>query len=325
MKELKIAQDNRITTARYELSLMEKRILYVLIRDIRQKYINNSSAYKNNEDYSDMVINTTSKVLLKDLKETNPRKVKDALKSLRIRSFEYSNGLPESDPNHEWFDVGFINYGKWQRGGDIEFGISKIILPFFVDLTSRFTEYDLLIAISLRSKWSQRFYEFCNLWKHKGGVNLKVSELRDDFKLGDKYDRYGALKKYVIDVAQKELKELFKKGECDTYFEYSELKNGRSVDTLRLKIFQRNKTEHAHTLLDINYLVASQLQSIFETDKKPKNDYKISRLLTVLQTNPDELVKVNNKITWMKDQKPSEDWQRWLTAIFNEDYGFNEL
>ncbi len=221
-----LVQDNRITSARYELTLMEKRILYILIKDIRNKHLQTNI---NTTLFNDMIIKTDSKTLLKELKETNPKKVKDALKSLRQKSFEWQNEYPEDHELHEWFEVGFINYGEWKKGGDIEFQVSKKILPFFVELTQRFTEYSLVVAMSLKSKWSQRFYEICAQWRNAGGRNISVNEIRDMFQLGDRYSRYAALKKYVIEVAKKELKELYLKGENDVYFEYTELKKGRSV------------------------------------------------------------------------------------------------
>jgi hypothetical protein len=38
MKEIVIAQDNRLTTSRYELTLIEKRIFYYIIKEVRNKY-----------------------------------------------------------------------------------------------------------------------------------------------------------------------------------------------------------------------------------------------------------------------------------------------
>jgi hypothetical protein len=39
MTEITIAQDNRLTTTRYELSLIEKRVFYFIIKEVRKKHI----------------------------------------------------------------------------------------------------------------------------------------------------------------------------------------------------------------------------------------------------------------------------------------------
>lgn len=318
-----LVQDNRITSARYELTLMEKRILYILIKDIRNKHLQTNI---NTTLFNDMIIKTDSKTLLKELKETNPKKVKDALKSLRQKSFEWQNEYPEDHELHEWFEVGFINYGEWKKGGDIEFQVSKKILPFFVELTQRFTEYSLVVAMSLKSKWSQRFYEICAQWRNAGGRNISVNEIRDMFQLGDRYSRYAALKKYVIEVAKKELKELYLKGENDVYFEYTELKKGRSVDSIRMKIISRDKDVQVAEVVDITHMVREQLYSIFEVDKKPKNKDKIQKLMSkfILEC-PDDLFKIYGKIQFTKDNKPKDEWQKYLRAIFNAEYDFKNL
>lgn len=323
MKEHIIAQDNRITTARYELSLMEKRIMYVLVRDIRNRFVVNETGDKTL--FQDLIIKTTSNRLLKDLEETNPKRVKEAFRSLRLRSFEWDNGLPDTHPDHQWFEVGFINYGEWKRGGNIEFQISKLILPFFVALTKKFTEYNLVVAISLKSKWSQRFYEMCCQWKNAGGVVLNIKELREQFNLEDKYAKYGAFKKYVINVAYKELKELFIRGENDVYFEYSELKKGRSVEALKLKIITKDKTKEVAQTVDVAHLVRTDLYTIFEVERKPKNKDKIQKLMSKLILNTEQLYVVYGKIQFTKDNKPRAEWQRYLRAVFNLEYGFKNL
>lgn len=323
MKEQLLAQDNRITTARYELSVMEKRIMYILVRDIRNNFVLKTDGDKTL--FQDMVIKTTSNALLKNLKETNPKRVKEAFRSLRLRSFEWDNGLPEDDSNHEWFEVGFINYGEWKRGGYIEFQVSRLILPFFVALTEKFTEYDLIVAISLKSKWSQRFYEILCQWKNAGGVNLNIKDLREQFGLTNKYIKYASFKKYVIDIAHKELKELFTKEQNDVYFEYSEIKNGRSVESLKLKILTKDKTTEVAQSIDVIHLVRNDLYNIFEVEKKAKNKEKIQKLLSNLILNTEQLYTVYGKIKYTKDNKPKSEWQKYLRAVFNIEYNFKDL
>lgn len=318
-----LVQDNRLTSARYELTLLEKRILYVLIKNIRDKFVVEKTG--NKTLFNDMIIKTTSKYLLKDLRETNPKKVKDALKSLRQRSFEWQNEYPETHELHEWFEVGFINYGQWERGGSIEFQVSKKILPFFVELTERFTEYSLVVAISLKSKWSQRFYEICCQWRNAGGRTISVSEIRNIFQLNDKYKKYASLKKYVVDVAHKELKELYMQGQSDVYFEYSELKEGRSVEAIKMKIISKDKNTEVAKDVDITHLVREQLYSIFEVEKKPKNKDKIQKLMSNLILNTEQLYVVYGKIQYTKDNKPKADWQKYLRAVFNLEYDFKTL
>jgi plasmid replication initiation protein len=40
-------------------------------------------------------------------------------------------------------------------------------MPFLVELSSQFTTYSLSVAMSLKSKWSQRMYELCQSGKEQ--------------------------------------------------------------------------------------------------------------------------------------------------------------
>jgi plasmid replication initiation protein len=316
-----LKQDNRITTARYELSAVEKRIMYILISKIRNKFVLNDDGQR--DLFNDLVIQTTSSELVSTLQETNTKRVKQALKSLRLRSFEWDNGLPEDDPNHEWFEVGFINYGDWKRNGIIEFQVSKKILPFFIELTEKFTQYSLIVAISLKSKWSQRFYELLCRWRQSGGFQLPISDLRKQFALEDKYTEYASLRSRVIDVAHKEIKKLYKDGKCDIYFEYSELKQGRSVETLKIKVISR-VDENQLKDIDLDYLVRTDLYSIFKTKEKPKNKKFVEEVMQVLRLDPDKLRHCYNKLENTIKKLPREEQSRLLRYIIKEDYLTNK-
>lgn len=321
MKSQILAQDNRITTARYELSAVEKRIMYILIAQIRNKFVLNDDGQR--DLFDDLVIKTTSTELLHNLQETNTKRVKEALKSLRLRSFEWDNGVSEDDPNHEWFEVGFINYGDWKRNGIVEFQVSKKILPFFVELTKSFTEYSLIVAISLKSKWSQRFYELLCKWRVAGGFNLTIPALRKQFILEDKYAEYGSLRSRVIDVAHKEIKKLYKEGKCDVYFEYTEVKESRSVTALKVKVISR-VDENQLKDIDLDYLVRTDLYRIFKTKEKPKNKKFVEEVMQVLRLDPEKLRHCYNKLENTIKKLPREEQSRLLRYIIKEDYLTNK-
>ncbi len=40
---------------------------------------------------------------------------------------------------------------------------------------------------------------------------------------------------------------------------------------------------------------------------------------------PDDLFKIYGKIQFTKDNKPKDEWQKYLRAIFNAEYDFKNL
>lgn len=322
MQEYLLRQDNRITTARYELSLIEKRVMYYVLKEIRQQFVLTEGQ---RDLFNDLIVKINVSQLVKSVDSNdNYSRVKDALKNLRLRSFEWDNGEVEFSENWEWLEVGFIDWSKWNKKGVVEVQISKKILPFYVELTKNYTEYSLLVAMGLKSKWSQRMYELCAQWRSAGGFKLRIDELRRMFMLEGEYDRYAALKTRVLDVAHNEIKALYDKGECDLYFNYSELKSGRAVETLSFKIIVKDN-ENQYTLTDYDYFIRTELHALFQTATHPKNKVFIEKVMTTLRKEPDtKLEPCYKKILYVNQYIPAEERVRYMRFVLNEEFLSNK-
>lgn len=311
MNDVLLRQDNRITSARYELSLIEKRVMYFILKEIRRQFVLDINGQR--DLFNDLIVKMDGASLIKDVQADNRKLVVKALKNLRLRSFEYNDH--EKD---KWFEVGYINYGDWEKG-NVEVQISKKILPFYVELTERYTEYSLLVAMGLKSKWSQRMYELCAQWRSAGGFQMRIDELRSMFKLEDEYKMYASLKLKVLEVAKEELKSLYDKGECDLYFNYSERKEGRSVISLSFKIISK-QTEETLSLQDLDYIIRTELHSLFETKTHPKNEAFVGKVMAALRLNPDDLTKCHKKLLYVKQHIPQEEQARYMRFVLKEEF-----
>lgn len=318
MTDIILRQDNRITMARYELSLIEKRVMYFVLREIRQQFVVSENGQR--DLFNDLIVKINVSQLVKAVDDNdNYSVVKAALKNLRLRSFEWDNGEVEFSENYEWLEVGFIDWSKWIKGGTVEIQISKTILPFYVELTEKYTEYSLLVAMSLKSKWSQRLYELCAQWRSAGGFQISVKELREMFKLEDQYEKYAAFKLKVLEVAHKELKSLYEKGQSDLYFNYGEKKYGRSVESLSFKIISK-QTEEDLSLQDLDYIVRTELHNLFETKAHPKNEAFVGKVLTALRLSPEGLKLCHKKLLYVKQHIPAEEQARYMRFVLKEEF-----
>ena len=321
MREITIAQDNRLTSARYELSLIEKRVFYYIIKEVRSKHVA-GTVQRTLFDDMDLKINLSD--LTRGIRqEDNKRETKKALKSLRIRSFEWDNGLDENHEDYEWLEVGFINKTRIKKGV-AEIQISSALMPFLVELAGQFTPYSLNVAMSLKSKWSQRMYELCQKWQGTDGFRISVEELRTSFVLEKKYNRYALLNEYVLQVAKRELKELYDVGQCDVYFEFSEERKGRTVETLRFKLFRKNSMNVKSTN-DMLLELIPIFRSLYNTDKMPKNDVFVREVILQLQKYPNLIEPLNTRVKEILANGIKEDTPRYIRFILNEDIiGYKE-
>lgn len=256
-------QHNALTAARYDYSLWEKRIIYYLINQVR---IGIESGRINKTIFEHLLINLDVQGILRD-DSKNYHMVKKAAKSLRLKSFELETG-EFGDEDYEWWECGFINSTKIGRGV-LEVEVNKLVLPYLYELMNNFTTYSLVVAMSLKSLYSQRFYEFCSRFKDTGKWNVTVSDLRQMLMLENKYPRYLDFKNRILEVARKELGEMYDEGQCDVCFGYEEIKTKREVTHLHfwVKWNKKNKGANESTPEELQ-LVGDYIRKFWPSNEK---------------------------------------------------------
>ena len=104
---LKVIQPNVITSARYDYSVTEKRVIYHIIKNIQEKMVSGLD----HTLFGDMILHIPMKDLVT---HDNYRRVKANLISLRKKSFTITTWIdPTGKGEDGWLDVGFI---KMLRG-----------------------------------------------------------------------------------------------------------------------------------------------------------------------------------------------------------------
>lgn len=314
-----ISQANEITKSMSPLDLVQKRCFYLIVQQVRKDYVETD---RETNKYEDMTIRMTSEQLAKTRDEKH---VKEAFKSLE----KLRNAYFKIEDDKMMLVVGIINYAKYDKDKKIyEIQVSKELMPYLVDLSRRFfTSYNLTVAISLRHVCSQRFYELCNMYKNKAGQKffLDVSEMRKMLMVEDKYESDYKMRKYVFDVAQKELKDLYDAGQCDLWFEYNGdegTKVGKKFTrywiTIHTQQSDKNKEEVFKTMQQQSIYIYKLLMGVIKRDKK-----YCKRVYDYLELNPDKIQEIFDKITrWEKDYKGA-DLAKVIRFALREDYAIS--
>lgn len=306
-----LAQSNALTQGRYDFTVVEKRAVYFIIQAVRKQFVERPDGQR------DLFDNLVVKIKTEHLQssDTPLRDIYTGMRSLRRKSITIDN-------EEVYLEVGYINYFEHRVGSDeVEVEVSKKILPYLVELAKGFTSYYLTVAISLKNKYSQRFYEYCSQYRETGFFTFTPEELRAKLVLGDKYPRHALVKGKVIDPALKELKAMFDAGQCDLCFTYKEEKSGRTVVRMNFYV-QTTKTEVKEVLKpeDYIYFIRTWLESWLKVDKRPKNKPWISALISHLQRHPELLPECYEKLVWIQKNKPSGDWAPYARYVIDEDY-----
>ena len=311
-----IAQSNALTSSRYDFSPTEKKVLYRIIQKVRRDYVegtmqrdlwNNMYVYIDSSDFSQIA------------DKDHTERARQALRDLRHKDIEIK------DEEGNCLNVGFINYAKYSaKTKQYEVEVSKEIMPHLVELAKNFTEYSLTVAISLKSKYSQRFYEWAHqyLGRHTKTFFLNFNDLKTMMKLGDGYKLKSDIQRSVIDVALKELKTAYDAKQCDLWIEsYGE---GRGTATRwYFKIHTRveeaaQQQEAIADLRKMSLYIYQASNRIFRKDPKFRE-----RIQKALDFDPSKIRPIFDKLTKLeKDVKVAELPALWR-YILKEDFQIN--
>lgn len=313
-----IAQDNRLTMSRQNFTPIEKRCLYYVIKEVRRLYIDKDRREdeKTYQDlFSDMYL-----VLKSEHLQTLGDEVKDVYNALR----RLKDKTIEIDNEEVWMLTSWVLTAKHdKKKNTYEVQVSHMILPYLVELASQFTEYSLTVAISLKSTYSQRFYEMCCQYRNKGKFFLEVDRLRYLLKIEDKksYENTAEIKRSILDVAQKELQELFEAGQSDLYFTYRvKDSNKRKILSYWFDIHTLETEEEKKVHFETTQKQIARIMEICGTFIKRDERY-LKRVLNHLQLYPNLAAEVLEKLHTKVNNYSRKELAPIIRYVLREDYG----
>ena len=322
LREVTIVQSNKLTQARYDFSVAEKRAVYILIDEVRKQFVEGVTMQRNL--FNDLLIHISTRYLSQN--NLNLREIYDAMKSLRDKKIWVNEG-------GEHLELGFISHFDHEfRSSYIQIETSHKILPYLVELASHFTAYNLTVAIGLKTKYGQRLYEYCSQYENNdpdpkhtnsGYFYLTLKDLRQKFMVESKYPRYALIKKFVIDPAHKEIKELYDAGQCNLYFEYREEKYGRTVERLHFFVYSKNMRKNAvnsDNLLDQIYYIRIWLEEWLAVKKRPRNKEWVNKTISHLNMHPDLITRLYKRLAKLKAKEPLKNHAALARYIIEEDF-----
>ncbi|MCA4810619.1 replication initiation protein [Empedobacter stercoris] len=272
-----IIQSYILTTAKYDFSVYEKRILYRIIelnqnliegKKLNEKYIVDS----NNQ--GDITYTLPISLFLKDDDKSNHKEVKKALENLKKKELTYED-------DKIWASLSIIANPKIMKYSEkVTFTIDKMINDALINFSKGFKKYELKVAMEFESTYSMRFYE---LFSHqKTPINYSIDDLKEMFKVSDKYKLTANFINKVIVPAKKEL------DKSSPYtFSYDQIKTGRKITGIRfIPIYQPQfeddeiKKQRLNKQISNRWFIPKNVEDYLKynfdyTDKELKNNLNL--------------------------------------------------
>lgn len=250
-----LIQSYIFTTAKYDFSAYEKRIIYRQI-EIEQALLEGQKIGDgvkiDTNLWGDKRYTIPLKWLLKDEKDKNYSQISKAFKSLREKTILY-----EDENTIEGFGV--IQSFKIEKRDSF---VSWVAHPKIVEATMNFAKgyrkYELKVAMEFESVYAMRFYEL--LSGQKTPLIYSIENLKEMFGIVEKYKENKDFRIKVLEAAKKEL------DKCSPYtFNYEMNKTGRSFTSVTL--FPKYQPQFRDVSLEKNDL-QKQVSLSWDLDKR---------------------------------------------------------
>ena len=235
MKTELIVKDNALINASYNLDLVEQRLILLAILEAREsgKGINaNDPLTVHAESY----INQFGVH-----RNTAYQALKDACDDLFARQFSYQSLSEKGNTiNHKsrWVsEVAYID-----NEAVVRLIFAPAIVPLITRLEEQFTKYEIQQISNLTSAYAVRLYEILIAWRSTGKTPLiTMYDFRQKIGvLETEYKRMYDFKKYVLDIALKQVNE-----HTDIIVKVEQHKTGRSITGFSFSFKQKKSATHS--------------------------------------------------------------------------------
>jgi plasmid replication initiation protein/DNA polymerase IIIc chi subunit len=213
-----VVQDNEFINFRHTLTMQEARVFLSVVAQV-EKDDEEFKIYKIDIDKFVEAVGLKRKDMHEELK-----KVSDQLTSKKFRR-EGEDG--------SFLITNYISSAEYKSGeGFVELTFDPKLKPYLLGLKTKFTQYDIRNILALRSIFSILLFQFLKQFEKIGERTFNLIDLKYKLNVDDKYKNYAHFRIYVLEIAQREIKE-----NCDIYFEYEELKQGKRVTGIKFFIY----------------------------------------------------------------------------------------
>ena len=213
-----VKSNNLIQNARFNLSLTEQKTLAYIISKIKPT----DESFK---EYSFSILEYCQICGIDYNSGANYAYVKDAIKKLRDKSF-WIISSDGSESLCSWVSKVKIN----KRSGIITLQLDDELKPFLLQLKERFTQYELINILPMKSQYSIRLYELFKSYAFAQKHTFDIMKLKRLIS-AENYIRFPDFRRNVLDVALNEINQF-----TDIKVTYEAITKGRKVEQITFSI-----------------------------------------------------------------------------------------
>ncbi len=212
-----VKANDLIQKSRFNLSLEEQRIILYLISKIKP---DDEELLK----YVFSVKDFCQVCGLDDKSGGNYAYIKQTLKGLRDKSVWVK--VDKREATLAWIDYVILD----ERSGDVEIKINEIMKPYLLQLKEKFTQYELIYTLGMKSRYSIRLYELLKSYEYRHGHTFETGELKTRMN-AEHYKSFPDFNRNALSIALREINEL-----TDLEVSHSIIREGRRYAKIKFSV-----------------------------------------------------------------------------------------
>jgi len=289
-QRVEIVQSYIVTTARYDFSVYEKRIVYRLVENIQYLLKGEKLNEKVRIDkslYDLYSVEMPIAALLNGEEDKNYSRTKNALLSMSTKVFQYEDAK-------EWKAIPLIGYPKIRKYESIiHFKLHEDIYDALLNFSKGFKRFELQTAFTFESVYAMRFYELFS--NQRTPLTFSIENLKLMFGVEKKYLNPSDFIRKVVETAKNELDK-----KSPYSFTYTALKTGRKITSIKFfpvslpqNIKPEDETERLKKQISPSLLLEQQTYHYLKTHyhfSAPEMKNNITLFQTAEKTIPDLLM-----------------------------------
>lgn len=222
LRNYKVVKSNELIQQRtHLLTLQEQKIILCLISQLKAEQT----------EFETLIFDIVDFCEICGIDQDNGKNYINLKKTIKTLS-DKSMWLMDDKKNETL--VRWISKAKIQhKNGKIEIEFDKDMAPFLLQLKTRYTQFDLIYTLGMKSKYSIRLYEVLKSYQKKNEI-IHFDLNRFQKLVGSEYERWVDVRRFVIEPAVKEINKL-----TDLWVEYEAIKKGRAVAYIDFEIIEK--------------------------------------------------------------------------------------
>lgn len=292
-----IVKHNDFIEAKYNLTLTELKIIAKL----------SSMIQKDDDDFKSYKF--TAKELLDDLKlNNNYDDLRDSIKKLLTR-------LIIIKTEKSVLATTFLSSAEYFKDDStVELSFDKKLKPYLLQLKDNFTMYQFENVVALSSFYAIRIYELCKQYEKIKERKIDVIQLKEILEIKDKYKKYNDFKKYVLEIAEREINE-----KTDIHISFEEIKTSRKVTSIKFLIEKKEKqVKQIETSETKEKKYSEEVESLFCMIKKIEQVESLKEIIKkALKSYDYEYIKSN---ILYSNKNAKTNYNAYLQQAIENDY-----